>query len=241
MIELIFAITVIGLVMLSAPMLIDRSTKSTYVALQQESIAAAATQINMIMTAEWDAADTNFTLGTPILHTGSSAIPNCMTTKPVGVTGTYGRYCKDSTGSFLTATAPGSLGTEGTEGSVYDDIDDFNGQSYTVSIYNAESYATYQGDYLDTDINVTSRIYYGNDLPKKADGSPSAGGYDQNTTFANPFRTIITANSTNIKLIQVTLTSANAAEEVRDKNIVLTAFMCNIGAPKKEIRNRITP
>jgi len=39
MIELIFAIVVMGIVMLSAPMLVNKATQSSYVALQQESIA----------------------------------------------------------------------------------------------------------------------------------------------------------------------------------------------------------
>ncbi|WP_154806460.1 hypothetical protein [Sulfurovum lithotrophicum] len=238
MIELIFAITIMGIVMMSAPRLIERSTASTYVALQQESIAAAATQMNMIMTTEWDQADTNSTLGAPVLQTGSGTIPNCTTDKPVGVTSASGRYCKDALATnsvFLTATAPGSLGTEEVNATVYNDIDDYNGQSYTVSVYNSENYETYQGDYLDQNITVSSNIYYGDDTPRNV--SDTAGTYQTSTTFANPFRHIITANSTNIKLIQVTLTSGNTAGEINDKQIVLTAFMCNIGAPKPKYYN----
>ena len=240
MIELIFAITIMGLVMLTAPMLINRSTSSTYVALQQESIAAAATQINMIMTAEWDHADTDSSLGAPVLHTGSSIIPNCTTDKPIGVTSSSGRYCKDALATnslFFSATVPGALGTEAGDinATVYNDIDDYNGQSYNVSIYNFENYATYQGDYLDQDINVTSNIYYGDDIPRDVDNNP--GIYQTQTTFSNPFRHKITANSTNIKLIQVTLTSGNIVNEVKDKQIILTAFMCNIGAPKPKYYN----
>jgi type II secretory pathway pseudopilin PulG len=241
MIELIFAITIMGIVMLSAPLLIDRSSKSSFVALQQESIAAVATQINMIMTAEWDQADTNSTLGTPVLQTGSTSIANCTTPKPIGVTATNGRYCidKDSTlplsSPLLVATAPGSLGTDVSDLTVYNDIDDYTGQSYTVSVYNSENYATYEGDYLDQDINVTSNIYYGDDTPR--DVNDNSGAYQKTTTFSNPFRHKITANSTNIKLIQVTLTSGNMASEISNKQIILTAFMCNIGAPKKQYRN----
>lgn len=233
MIELIFSITIMGIVMLSAPLLIDRSSQSTYVALQQESIAAAATQINMIMATEWDSADTNSSLGAPVLQTGSTAIANCTTDKPVGVTSASGRYCKDALATnsiFLSATPPGSLGTESDDSTVYNDVDDFNNKSYSVSVYNSENYTTYQGDYLDSDINVTSNIYYGDDTPR--DVSDTAGSYQTSTTFSNPFRHIITANSTNIKLIQVSLSSNNSANEIQNKQIVLTAFMCNIGAPK---------
>jgi len=69
MIELIFSIVVMGLVMLSAPMLINKATQSSYVALQQESVAALATQLNTIMTTQWDENDTNATRGEPVLRT----------------------------------------------------------------------------------------------------------------------------------------------------------------------------
>ncbi len=234
MIELIFAIVIIGIVMLSTPMLIDRSTKSTYIALQQESIAAAASQINMIMTAEWDHEDTNNTRGAPILQTGGF-ITNCATDKPVGVTSASGRYCKDVLATNTLFFSASALGTDGAEAFVYDDVDDYNNKSYEVSVYNSESYATHQGDYLDRNITIISNIYYGDDTPY--DVTNTAGIYQESTTFANPFRNIITANSTNIKLITVTLTSSNPADEIKDKQIILSAFMCNIGAPTPNIYN----
>ena len=237
MIELIFAIVVMGIVMLSAPMLIDRSTQSTYVALQQESIAAAAAQINMIMTSDWDHGDTNNTEGAPVLQTGSTstAITNCAAQHPIGVTSTSGRYCNGlaSTAAFFNASA--ALGADAAEGVVYNDIDDYDNQSYEVSVYQGETYATHQGDYLDRNITIASRIFYGDDTPQLSDGT--AGTYAKTTTFANPFRNIITANSTNIKLITVTLTSSNPADEISDKQIMLSAFMCNIGAPKPDLYN----
>jgi len=57
MIELIFSIVIMGLVLLSAPMLISTATKSTTVALQQEGINEVASRINMILTYEWDEND----------------------------------------------------------------------------------------------------------------------------------------------------------------------------------------
>lgn len=234
MIELIFSIVIMGIVMLSAPMLIDRSAKSTYIALQQESIAAAASQINMIMTAEWDQEDTNSSRGAPVLLTGSSVISNCTTDRPIGVTSSSGRYCKDALATntlFLSASA---LGTDGTEAFVYDDVDDYNNQTYQISVYNNETYATHQGDYLDRNITIISNVYYGDDTPR--DASNSAGNYQKSTTFSNPFRNVET-NSTNIKLITVKLESSNPADEIKDKQITLSAFMCNIGAPTPRLYN----
>lgn len=236
MIELIFAIVVMGIVLLSAPMLIDRAQKSSFVTLQQESIAAAATQMNIIMTAEWDHADTNHTEKAPVLVTSTTGtnVNACDPTsrKPLGVTHSYGRYCTGLSSTTTTFPASTVLATETGEGAVYNDIDDFNNKSYNVTIYNSETYATVQGDYIDRNITVSSRVYYGDDIPRLSDGTASSGGYDQNITFANPFRTIITTGTTNIKLITVTLTSSNTASEINDKNIFLSAFMCNIGATK---------
>jgi type II secretory pathway pseudopilin PulG len=236
MIELIFSIVIIGLVMLSAPMLIDRSTKSTYIALQQESIAAAAAQINMIMTAEWDNSNTFTTEGAPVLQTASTstAITNCNTQHPVGVTSSSGRYC-NGLASPTTFFNAGALGLNGTEGSIYDDIDDYDGQSYAVTVYENETYATHQGDYLDSNISIISRVYYGDDTPRNV--SNAAGTYQESTTFSNPFRNVITSNTTNIKLLTVQLTSSNPADEISDKQITLSAFMCNIGAPNPTLYN----
>jgi type II secretory pathway pseudopilin PulG len=235
MIELIFAIVVMGIVMMSAPMLIERAQKSSFVALQQESIAAAATQMNIIMTAEWDHADTNLTEGAPVLLTSTTGTNvnacNPTTQKPLGTTHTFGRYCTGLSSITTNFNASLVLGTESAEGATYNDIDDFNNKSYNATIYNSEAYTTLQGDYLDQNITITSKVYYGDDIPRLPGGGASPGGYDKNITFSNPFRTT-TASTSNIKLITVTLTSNNIASEISDKNIFLSAFMCNIGATK---------
>ncbi len=233
MIELIFAIVIMGIVMMSAPNLIRISSKSNYVALLQESVAAAATQINMILSAAWDANDANTTVGEPVLTTVSSIFGQCTggAAFPVGVTDNLGRYCLPLGGPNVTYPASTVLGPEGTEGSYFDDIDDFNNQSYTVQVYNAESYEAYEGDYIDTNITVSSRIYYGDDVPRNAAGV--RGNYGLSTTFSNPFDdTNASASTTNIKLVTVRLTSANPVSELADKEIRLSAFACNLGAPK---------
>ena len=236
MIELIFAITVMGIVMLSAPMLINRATQSTYVALQQESIAAAAAQINMIMSSEWDALDANMTIGTPVLQTVSDTFSQCTSnTPPTGVTDIDGRYCVGKDGNRYFATAANALGPEGIEGNFNDDVDDYNGQSFGLSVYNSETHQTYKGDYIDKNITVSSSVAYGSDVPKNLAGA--SGTYATTTTFSNPFSDVNSSSSTNIKLITVTLGTTNTTGEINTKSIRLSTFMCNIGAPKS-IRSR---
>jgi hypothetical protein len=225
-----------GIVMMSAPMLINRSTQSSYIALQQESIATVAAQMNMIMTSEWDEIDTNATIGEPVLQTASTALSACTTVYPTGVTAASGRYCRGKDGNYYSAST--TFGSD-TDDIYYDDIDDYHDQNFSLSVYNAESYATYQGDYIDKNIIVRSLIYYGDDDPKKANGT-SSGGYQETTTFSNPFRTIM-STSTNIKLITAELSSTNSVDELNAKRIRLSAFMCNIGAPADIISLKAAP
>ena len=67
MIELIFAIVIMGIVLLSAPTLISTATQSGLVAVQQEAIAASSSEIGMILTRDWDEAGTDETTESPIL------------------------------------------------------------------------------------------------------------------------------------------------------------------------------
>jgi hypothetical protein len=220
-------------------MLINKATQSSYVALQQESVAALATQLNTIMTTQWDENDTNATRGEPVLRTVSGVLGQCIGTTdyPVGVTSSSGRYCKGKDGVYG-YSASSTFGPDGFEAPYYDDIDDYDGNVSKISIYNNELIDTAIGDYIDLNITMTSNIFYGNDIPKKTDNTPSTGGYDQQIVFANPFReTNATTSSTNIKMISVVLTSVNPADELNSKQIRMSAFMCNIGAPKTLITN----
>jgi type II secretory pathway pseudopilin PulG len=233
MIELIFAIVIIGITLISAPQLISTSTQSSYVALQQESIAAAATQMNMIFTTQWDHSDTNSTLGEPVLTTGSTTFTQCTSgvNNPVGVTSSIGRHCFGIGGPINTTYPASAIGTDGSAGEsiAYDDVDDYHNRSYTVQVYESDSYATHLGDYIDRDINITSSIFYGNDAP--------SGTVGQTTTYSNLFQNNTPGFTTNIKLFTINLSSTNASTEVSDKNIRMSAFMCNIGAPSQYLTN----
>jgi len=70
MIELIFALVIMGIVLMSAPMLIQQSVKSSNIALQQEAIVAAASQTSIILSMHWDEENTRINVGeSPILNT----------------------------------------------------------------------------------------------------------------------------------------------------------------------------
>ncbi len=246
MIELIFSIVIMGIALMSAPMLIGTSTKSSMLGMQQESIAAAVTQMNTIMTTEWDNMDTNGTIGSPVLKTASATFAQCAAAAdltPVGVTGlsSGGRYCQGLSGPSISydATVAVDMGTDGTviELTSYDDVDDYHNKSYTVSVYEGDDdYDTASGDYIDTKITIASQIFYAEDAARNTDNS--TGNYGQATTFSNPFRNNAPAGTTNIKIISLRLTSNNDAKELSDKQINLSAFMCNVGSPSDIITNK---
>ncbi len=231
MIELIFAIAVIGITLMSVPMLISTSSKSTYVAIQQEAVTMISSHLATLLTMQWDQRDTNSTIGSPVLRTNSPDIPSCSTPFPPGVSDNEGRYCRAMDGNYYNASA--ILGPDGAgDATGYNDVDDFNNMETNVTVYAGENIQTWQGNYIDINVSLKTRVWYGQDYPRNAAGAQ--GVYGPTTTFSNPFDTRVTNGTTrNIKLIRVRLTTANTAQELQDKNITMGAFMCNIGAPKE--------
>ncbi len=226
MIELTFAIVVIGIVMLSVPLMLMQAQKSTTVALQQESIAIAASHTNALLTYAWDEQNTE---GLPaannILQTDSEQLQQTDGIVWMSNTLSYPNarrrvYSHTDANLSARATPKNSLGEDGIEST--DDIDDFHGKSFSLTLVPGGSNASYQGEYIDTDVTVANNVVYGDD---------SAGYTNPSGRFAfsKPFQRATPTGSTNIKLITTTLTTARTEEEFKNKNIVLRAFMCNVG------------
>ncbi len=232
MIELIFALVIIGIVLLSAPMLIQQSIKSSNVALQQEAIAVASSQMGVILSMNWDEENANLAVGTsPILdtnRTGLSPTQNPFNfnggTLP-GLNGVSGRVTLVS-GSFAhSASLVANFGAnkDANESNVttFDDIDDYQGSNLGVTVYNAQNSSADIGDYVDTQITMHTEVEYVEDRPV---------GNSLNSTTINIGSTLQTKLNvpSNIKMIHLNLTSNSGVEEL-DKNISLDAFSCNIG------------
>ena len=219
MIELIFAIVIMGFVLMSAPMLIGMTTKSAYVAMQQEAINEAASQINMILSYHWDENDTNGSYYEPLLQTtnGDSDLnEDGSTGKRIGTPKESYRKFVTSNGQRLDASS--TLGSE-TSDTEYDDVDDFNGETTLIAEDNTSS------DYTET--KITQTITYLADSPTATTGSYRDPG-DTTISFSPDFSTTPTG-TTNIKKIKVTLTSDSGASEL-SKEITMYAFSCNIGS-----------
>ena len=221
MIELIFAIVIMGIVMMSAPTLISTAQQSTTVALQQEGINEAASRLNMILTYAWDEQDTRDTCVPPVLGVtnGDSALnENGTTARRIGspMQSAYRTFLCD--GARYNASTTLGFDTDDSNASQPDDIDDFNGATAHLIV---ESGGSGGADYLEKGtVNIATTVSYASD----------AANYSQSSFSFTPNAGMTT---TNIKQIDVTLTSISAASELQ-KTIKLHAFSCNIGGAEFE-------
>ena len=228
MIELIFALVIIGIVLMSAPMLIHQSIKSSNIALQQEAISAAAAQTSIILSMHWDEKNSNIVAGvSPIL--ASSRVPlDFNSTGPKGLIDVSSRNSTDGNNT-LSPTVIGNFGknkdVNETNITDYDDIDDYDGSDFGLMVFNNEDITADIGEYIDVNLQIHTEINYANDI---------APDWDNNTNVTNTSSHIsvihenVTGATTNIKFIQVNLTSDSNVTEL-EKDITMTAFSCNIG------------
>lgn len=224
MIELIFAIVVMGITLLSVPMLLTVVSKSSIVSFQQEAIAVTASHTNALMTYAWDEQNTE-TLALyiqDILHTNGAALLT-EAGRPALSYPAARRRNFDPTGFATPALALGD-DTNLTLVDTLDDVDDFNAN--VVGLISAVPAGTLndadEGEYIDVNISINTQVRYGDDTAT----------YDSGTgvfAFSDPLSSAAMANTTNIKLITTQLTSLSLSEELNDKQINLSAFMCNIG------------
>lgn len=228
MIELIFAIVIMGIILMSAPMLISTAAKSGYVAIQQEAINEAASRVNMIMGYHWDENSADETVLDPILQT-ESPVTDLAESTYIDGNGTGRRIGTplESYRSFVrpdgfrpTATAAGALGNDGIE----NDMDDFIG---TIGLNLAG--AGTGTNYIEKNVTIATAIAYIDDA---TDYNPAGHTTNFDANFTQQL-----ATTTNIKRISTTLTSDAATPDELEKKIILHAFSCNIGGYKLEERD----
>jgi len=240
MIELIFALVIMGIVLLSAPMLIQQSIRSGNVALQQEAIALAAAHTGVILSMNWDEENANRAAGTsPILDVNRTLLP---TVNPLafnsgeiaGLSGVTGRVSLVGGLNILTPSAVfGRDETNDTESNEsdymdFDDIDDYQNSNLGITVYNNEDTTSDIGDYIDVNLTMETKIVYVEDRPR-------GDTFTNRSIIVNPIAGTSRINyekpllsPSNIKFIHVHLTSNTDIEEL-NKSIVLEAFSCNIG------------
>jgi type II secretory pathway pseudopilin PulG len=218
MIELVFAIVIIGIALLSAPRIIGQSVKSINTALNQEAIAAAASQISLVLTYPWDENTSSTIGGSGILRVAGGSPALSFGIRDTNFTRQY-----NALGSgFENASARLGLDADDVDGP--DDLDDFNNaQPIKLKLYADEEarISNNEGEYIDKTIIMTNQVVYGADVTTDYTSNP--------VQFNNPFQA--SSTSTDIKIVTVNLVSDSGADEY-EKNINLSAFSCNIGTSR---------
>lgn len=229
MIELIFAIVIMGIVLMSAPMLVSQAQNAGLASVQQEAIVAGASEMEMILTRQWDEQDTDESLYSPVLVTAENiaALKEAtdtdgnLTGRRVGTPLLSSRSFLTSDGTRLNATAPSAFTTEGDS----DDIDDFNNNTATLS--SSGGITTQQGDYIDTSLSMSTTVSY---------ISAPLITYNSTTISFTPAFGTSPAGTSNIKAVVTNVTSGSHNAEL-GTNITLRAFSCNIGTYQLKERN----
>ncbi len=204
MIELIFAIVVIGITLMSIPQLLSVSAKGGYTALQQEAIAQVSSDVSLLLTREWDEEGSDSNMHSPILKSDGNA----------GLSernGARSRSYHSATGETYTATT--TLEDDG-DG---DDIDDIAHDGLvTLEPTGIDS--------IDKNILISYTVEYALD-------DPTGSAWDTSNVVAynEPFSPATPASTTNIKRIKAVLISNSGVEELK-KEISINAFSCNVGS-----------
>ena len=200
MIELVIAIVVMGIAMMTLPLMLTRVQNNNEFAMQQEILLALKTKIGDIITHKWDERSQVGAGEIAILDVANSdpeliRFPNNSQTR-------IGHTDRERRRKFFTNnTRPGGFGI----GVPFDDIDDFIG---TVT-FNAEDRLDYRFNF-----NMITNVGYINDNTD----------YTQNTiTFTFTGNRQAVAGSTNIKIITTRVVGVNIS------TFQLQTYSSNIG------------
>lgn len=210
MLELVIAIVVMGIAVMSLPLILTQSQNANAVALQQEVILATKTKLGYILSYEWDANsyDANASVSR-VLDTNGSTSANAAfyttTTHRIGhVIADNRRRLGDNMAS---PTADGGANW----GNVaLNDIDDFDVKSENTTVVAADM------DYI-FNLELNSTVQYISD-------APSAGTYNNQDINFSFNAASAPANPTNIKMITV-----RTRDTSNNVNVVLRSFASNIG------------
>lgn len=214
LIELVFAIVIMGISVMSLPMILTQTQEASNLSLRQEAILSVKTKLAYLLAYHWDENTYDATADTErVLNTaGGNAAFNAVgtTLRRVGHIATDGRrrFWDNAT------NASAILGAEGND---RDDIDDFHNIPENKIIV-----AGVRDDFI-FNLTLTPAINY---IPD----NPAVGAYAGNIVRFNFNTGNIAANSTNIKMIQVTATAPAASG--MNAPITMFAFSSNIGQSK---------
>lgn len=200
MIELIFAIVIIGITVISLPMVNQVISKSTESNLVQEAIFASSAEINQILSYRWDENSIqNNDILSKVIWASSSDCDTSTKLRPGHIDAPLHRRCLDNNTTAITPTANLGLDTGESTTNDSDDIDDFNADAKSIFIDTSGGGTIVSSKGYKNDYNSTISVSYAN--------------FDPNFTANN-----------NIKKITITILDTNGNAVTR-----LRAFSANIG------------
>lgn len=209
LIELVIAIVVMSIAVMTLPLMLERTQTNDEFAVQQEAILATKTLIGDILTFPWDDNSLHVVGGVAVLDTNLTD-PRYLRTGDENIS-RIGHVRRDGRRKFFPDTdANISASVIGGPNNNIVDIGDFDGQTSTV-VRGAGADDAGALDYK-FDLNMTTQVEYVNDVfnPPNVFNFQTAG--------ARNF-------STNIKMIEVTMQAANGSLS----QFTLRAYSSNIG------------
>ena len=215
LVELVFSIVVIAIALMTVPLMLSQGAKSNQYALMQESILAARTKMGNILSFKWDnnASDDNNTIVRVMdVQHGTAALDRNSSVRRVG------HIVEDLRRRMRDNVTYASLGQEVAD--EFDDIDDFDGDAAVVAASGATGVEG-KFDYLDEDLNLTTRVRF---ISDDTNYSKQTISFDFNISTATNDVNL----STNIKMIELNATSTNRV----DMPFVFRTFSSNIGQAK---------
>ncbi|OQX74231.1 MAG: hypothetical protein B6D59_03165 [Campylobacteraceae bacterium 4484_4] len=224
LIELVLAIVVIAISVMTIPLMLQQSAKNDQFTALQESIFAARTKLGNILTFKWDqnSIEEGEIIRVLDVNAGDSELDRILTVQDgnrrIGHLLVDKRRRFKDKNTTLAERFPTSAIDKDVDGNP-DDIDDFQDEEAVIGFVGTGTPTNQGFDYLDKDLNITTKLYY---LPDTADYNAT----DINFTFdvANK-KDLTNPNSTNIKMIELTVTSSLN----NNRPFVFRSFSSNIG------------
>ncbi len=221
LIELVLAIVVIAISVMTVPMMLQQGTKSDTFSMMQEAILAARTKMGNVLSYQWDeySMESNNTYGrlrALDVANGDPALDRNATYYPERRIGhVYGNLRR----KMKPGTAPNLFPKPGADANITD-LNDFDNLS-TQIVWQGASTASDRYDYLDKNLTLSTKVYYISD-------TPSAGTDYNSTTVTFVFNPAMKQNingaySTNIKMVELNVTTQSYPA------FMFRVFSCNLG------------
>ena len=221
MIELIFALVIMSIVFISLPMILINNSSSLEDNLIQESIFLTSSKMSQVLTFQWDANSAETGMGTVAtsdildVTAGDGDLDRNASDFRIG------HFQEDKHRRMTPIGNPRNATAIGIEGTVFDDIDDFDSLTHTINLVSANEEVAkfgYKKSYR-ADVNV-SYINDSNFL--------NGTSYDDNVIDFVLSDTAAGATTTNIKMIEVSIDQQNP-DATWETTLLLRAYVANIG------------